>query len=73
MRLTVLGNWSPYPAAGGACSGYLLEAEDTKILLECGNGITGKLHEYYQAWDLDAIIISHHQLSLKALYDLQPL
>ena len=25
MKLTVLGNTGPYPQAGGACSGYLLE------------------------------------------------
>ncbi|MBZ4687302.1 MAG: hypothetical protein PWQ96_184 [Clostridia bacterium] len=59
MKLTVLGNWSPYPAADGACSGYLIEGDGTKILLECGNGIVGKLHKHCKAWDLDAVIVSH--------------
>ena len=38
MKLTVLGCNGPYPAAGGACSGYLLETGDTRVLLDCGAG-----------------------------------
>ena len=45
MRLTVLGNNGPYPAPGGACSGYLLESDsgETKILLDCGTGVLSRL------------------------------
>ena len=32
MKLTILGNNGPYPAAGGACSGYLLRAGNTCVL-----------------------------------------
>ena len=43
MRLTVLGKSPSWQDAGGACSGYLLEDGDTTVLLDCGNGVFGKL------------------------------
>jgi len=59
MRLTVLGRYGPSPAANGACSGYLLEAEDACILLDCGNGVLARLLNYKALEDIDAIILSH--------------
>lgn len=59
MRLTILGNNGPFPSAGGACSGYLMEHEDTKILLDCGNGVMSNLLKVCKIDDLDAIILSH--------------
>lgn len=43
MKLTVLGNTGPYPKAGGACSGYLLENGDSKVVLDMGNGTLANL------------------------------
>ncbi|HZK18429.1 MAG TPA: MBL fold metallo-hydrolase [Clostridia bacterium] len=57
--MTVLGCWSPYPVAGGACSGYLVEGNKTKILLDCGNGVFGKLVGCTDFNSLDAVIITH--------------
>lgn len=59
MKITVLGIWSPYPKGNGACSGYLLEAGDTKVVLDFGNGIFSKLELYGSFWDLNAIICTH--------------
>ncbi|WP_026476275.1 MBL fold metallo-hydrolase [Alkaliphilus transvaalensis] len=60
MKLTVLGCYGPYPKAKGACSGYLLEDEDTKILIDCGNGVLSRLLEYCPDLnELDGILISH--------------
>jgi len=60
LKLTVLGCNGPYPKAGGACSGYLLEDEDTKILIDCGNGVLSKLFAHCDDLNkLDAIFISH--------------
>ena len=59
MKLTVLGNWSPYPVPGESCSGYLLEVDDKKILLECGNGVVSRLHNYSFTWELDLAIVTH--------------
>ncbi len=59
MKLTVLGCHGPYPAAGGSCSGYLLEEGDTRVLIDCGNGVLSRLQYYYKPWELDAVIVSH--------------
>ena len=59
MKLTVLGRYGPYPAAGGACSGYLLESEGCRLLLDCGNGVLSRLQHYLQSWELEAVLLSH--------------
>jgi len=60
LKLTVLGCYGPYPKAKGACSGYLLEDEHTKILIDCGNGVLSKFFSIYSDLNkLDAIFISH--------------
>ncbi len=59
MRLTVLGKSPSWQDAGGACSGYLVTDEDTMVLLDCGNGVFGKLREKADYVDVDAVVISH--------------
>src|ERR671910_3617309 len=59
MRLTVLGKSPSWQDAGGACSGYLLEEHGTAVLLDCGNGVFGKLRQRIDYVDLDAAIVSH--------------
>ena len=46
MRITVLGKSPSWQDAGGACSGYLVEEGDTRLLLDCGNGVFAKLREH---------------------------
>ncbi len=45
MRLTVLGKSPWWQDADGACSGYLVEEDDTCLLVDCGNGVFGKLRD----------------------------
>ena len=60
MKITVLGNCGPYPRAGGACSGYLLETNRTKILLDCGNGTLSRLQQKINIFEeLDMVILTH--------------
>lgn len=59
MKLTVLGKYGPFPAAGGACSGYLIRDGDAKVLLDCGNGVLSRLQQVCALTDLDAVVISH--------------
>jgi ribonuclease BN (tRNA processing enzyme) len=59
MRLTVLGKSPSWQDAGGACSGYLLEEDDTTVLIDCGNGVFSKLREQIDYVDVDAVVISH--------------
>jgi ribonuclease BN (tRNA processing enzyme) len=59
MRLTVLGKSPSWQDAGGACSGYLLEEHGTAVLLDCGNGVFGKLRRFAEYVEIDAVVISH--------------
>ncbi len=59
MELTVLGCYGPYPPAGGACSGYLLQESGCSILIDCGNGVLSRLQEHLRFIELDAVILSH--------------
>ncbi len=59
VHLSVLGCYGPYPPAGGACSGYLLEKNGFKVLLDCGNGVLSRLQNFIPLWELDAVVISH--------------
>jgi ribonuclease BN (tRNA processing enzyme) len=59
MRLTVLGKSPSWQDAGGACSGYLIEEDDTAVLVDCGNGVFSKLRERIDYVDVGAVVISH--------------
>lgn len=59
--LTVLGCHAPFPAAGGACSGYLLRMGDRSVLIDCGSGVLANLENVldYRRGCLDAVILTH--------------
>lgn len=59
MRVTVLGKSPAWQDAGGACSSYLVEEDETTLLVDCGNGAFGKLRERLDYTDVDTIVISH--------------
>ena len=59
MQLTVLGCWAPYPRAGGACSGYLLQDGDINIMLDIGHGSLSRLMQVLDFRDLTALVITH--------------
>jgi len=59
MRLTVLGKSPAWQDIDGACSGYLLQEADTTVLLDCGNGVFGKLRKFVDYVDVDAVVVSH--------------
>lgn len=71
MKLTVLGCNGPYPAAGKACSGYLLEQGDTRVLLDCGAGVLAQLEKYIAPQQLTAIVLTH--LHYDHMSDMLPL
>lgn len=59
MRLTVIGCAGTFPRKDAACSGYLVEAEGFRLLLDMGNGSLGALQQHIGLFDLDALFISH--------------
>src|SRR5689334_13549067 len=59
MRITVLGKSLAWQDVDGACSGYLIESAQTKVLLDCGPGVFAKLRARMRYETIDAVVISH--------------
>ncbi len=59
MRLHVLGCHGPYPNAGGAPSGYLVESGEIRLLMDCGSGVMGRLMAKCDPASLSAVLLSH--------------
>lgn len=60
MKITVIGFWGGYPAKNEASSGYLLEYDDCRILLDCGSGVLSHLQNHLEVEELDAVVLSHY-------------
>jgi len=59
MKLRILGMNGPFPAAGGACSGYLLAAGERYFMLDMGSGVLARLIALLNPLDLAAVLQSH--------------
>jgi ribonuclease BN (tRNA processing enzyme) len=62
MRLTVVGCSPAWPNPGGAQSGYLVEREGRRVLLDCGAGVLAKLRQLEDWPRVDAICLTHFHL-----------
>jgi ribonuclease BN (tRNA processing enzyme) len=62
VRLVVIGSSPAWPNARSAHSGYVVESEGKRLLLDCGPGVLGRLRER-EAWPtIDSIAITHFHL-----------
>ena len=59
MRITVLGKSPSWQDVDGACSGYLVEEQGCRLLIDCGNGVFSKLRRFADYVEVDAVVISH--------------
>ncbi len=59
FTVTVLGSSGTYPAAGTACSGYLLRTATTAVWLDCGSGTLANLQRHVALDALDGIVCTH--------------
>ncbi|WP_327590051.1 MBL fold metallo-hydrolase [Nonomuraea sp. NBC_00507] len=59
MRFTVLGGCGAWPAAGQACSGYVLEHEGFRVLIDPGYAVLPRLLERMKAHEVDAVLVTH--------------
>jgi ribonuclease BN (tRNA processing enzyme) len=59
VRLTVLGGCGAWPAAGQACSGYLLEQDGFVLLIDPGYATLPRLLGRLAATAVDAVLVSH--------------
>jgi len=55
----VLGNQGPFPGSEGACSGYLIEHAEARLLLDCGPGVLARLQRYAPLETLSLVVLSH--------------
>lgn len=60
MKITIIGCWGAYPKEGDATSGYLLETDSYKLLIDCGSGILSKIQKYINLDEIDVVILSHY-------------
>lgn len=59
MRITVLGGCGGWPAAGSACSGFLVEHDGFRVLLDAGYAVLPRLLAHAAASEIDAVLITH--------------
>ena len=60
IKITTIGWWGAYPSADQATSGYLLQADDLNILLDCGSGVLMHLQKYIDLENINAVVLSHY-------------
>ena len=70
LALTVLGGSPAWPNPGEAASGYLVESDQARVLLDCGSGIASELRAH-DPGPLTDIVISHFHAD--HWFDLVPL
>lgn len=59
MRCTVLGGCGAWPDAGQACSGFLVEHDGFRVVLDLGYATMPRLLEHVAAEEVDAVVVSH--------------
>jgi ribonuclease BN (tRNA processing enzyme) len=62
VKLTVVGCSPAWPNPGGAHSGYVVESDGRRLLLDCGPGVLPRLRVRHEWPIVDAIVISHFHL-----------
>ena len=60
MEIQILGSGTCIPSARRGSSGYLISFGSTKVLFDCGNGVTWKLEKSgIDYMDIDHVFITH--------------
>ncbi|MEK7217134.1 MAG: MBL fold metallo-hydrolase [Chloroflexota bacterium] len=71
LSATALGTSAAFPGPNDACSGWLIQDQDTNLLVDCGTGVASNLQRFLAPEALTAIIITH--LHADHFFDLVPL
>jgi ribonuclease BN (tRNA processing enzyme) len=63
MRFTTLGTGTISMSPGRSCAGYLLEAPELRLLVDCGSGITRRLAELGVDWpNISHVALTHFHI-----------
>jgi ribonuclease BN (tRNA processing enzyme) len=63
VKLIVVGCSPAWPNPGSAQSGYLVQADGRRLLMDCGPGVLARLRNMNGNWPaVDAIIVTHWHL-----------
>jgi len=72
VQLTVLGCAGTFPGPESPCSGYLVEHDGFRLVVDLGSGALGNLQRHCDLLDVDAVYITHlhadHCIDLVAYY-----
>ena len=59
MQLTVLGCAGTFPSPDSPCSGYLVEHDGYRLVVDLGSGALGNLQRHCDLLDVDAVYLTH--------------
>jgi ribonuclease BN (tRNA processing enzyme) len=59
VQLTVLGCAGTFPGPDSPCSGYLVEHDGYRLVVDLGAGALGNLQRHIDVRDVDAVYVSH--------------
>jgi ribonuclease BN (tRNA processing enzyme) len=59
VQLTVLGCAGTFPGPASPCSGYLVEHDGYRLVVDLGAGALGNLQRHIDVRDVDAVYVSH--------------
>jgi ribonuclease BN (tRNA processing enzyme) len=59
LAIRVLGCSGSYPGPGGACSGYLVDDDTTRVWVDAGSGTLANLQRHVAVDQVDAVVLSH--------------
>jgi ribonuclease BN (tRNA processing enzyme) len=72
VQLTVLGCSGTFPGPDSPCSGYLVEHDGYRLVVDLGSGALGNLQRHIRVEEVDAVYITHlhadHCIDLVAYY-----
>jgi ribonuclease BN (tRNA processing enzyme) len=63
VRFTALGTGTAALSPNRSCAGYLLEADELQVLIDCGSGVTRRLAELGKTWQaISHILLTHFHI-----------
>ena len=61
LHLSFVGTGAPVPTGERVQSGYLIESDDSRVLVDCGSGVLHRLAQSgVELMDIAAVVLTHH-------------